>query len=155
MSLNLNRRTLIQSAGVGALLGAIGQQALAQAQPEAEHPAHLHARERARDEGEPRACSAPPQRRQSARRASNVMARCSAAELVIGRDHDHAARRHACGPHAAGVLDRAGLRVPLDHVQVLDDHAALGRPRLDHPALLAAVLARDDQHVVVLPDGCR
>src|SRR5438067_13071323 len=41
--------------------------------------------------------------------------------------------------------------MPLDRVQVLDDHAALAWARLDHAALLAAVLAGEHLNHVALP----
>src|SRR4029450_612281 len=55
----------------------------------------------------------------------------------------------ARGPHGA----RAGR--PLDHVQVLGDHAALLRARLENPALLAAVLAGEDLDEIALLDSHR
>src|SRR5438874_9053258 len=54
--------------------------------------------------------------------------------------------------HAARVLDRTRALVALDHVDVLHDHAAVLRDRLDDAALLAAVLAADDVHDVALAD---
>ena len=35
-----------------------------------------------------------------------------------------------------------------------DDQAGSSRAHLQHAAALAAVLAGDDEHVVVLPNGC-
>ena len=52
-------------------------------------------------------------------------------------------------------LLRVGLRVALDHVDAFDDQAVLLRHDLQHPAALAAVLARDHEDVVVLPNRCR
>src|SRR5437868_352046 len=54
--------------------------------------------------------------------------------------------------HAARVLDRTRALVALDHVDVLHDHAAVLRDRLDDAALLPAVLAADDVHDVALAD---
>src|SRR5918995_43408 len=39
--------------------------------------------------------------------------------------------------HPRGVANRPRLRMPLGDVQILDQHAALGRARLDDPAALA------------------
>jgi len=54
------------------------------------------------------------------------------------------------------LADRAG-EVVLDHEDLLvrpfDDHAALAGHHAQHAAALAAVAARDDDHVVVLADG--
>ena len=47
-----------------------------------------------------------------------------------------------------------GLRVALDDVHALDDDAVLRRQDLQHAAALAAILAGDDDHVVVLANGC-
>src|SRR5262245_33313812 len=79
--------------------------------------------------------------------------------------HDHDVRhRDGCGlveaatghdgraSHAGGVADRPRLRVSLGHVEVLDDHAALGRARLDDPAPLPAVLAGEHLDGVALLD---
>src|SRR5215211_907779 len=88
---------------------------------------------------------------------------------VADRAHDHDVghwqRRsdlhHASGhdrrrAHPAGAAHRAGALVLLHHVEVLDDDAALLRPRLDDAALLAAVLAGDDLDEVAAADahGC-
>src|SRR5918994_1353408 len=54
---------------------------------------------------------------------------------------DHAPGLDLRGTHPARVAHRARPRVALDHVQVLDEHAALLRARLEDTALLAAVLA--------------
>ena len=59
-------------------------------------------------------------------------------------------RRFALHDAALDVLVRVGLRVPLDHVHPFDDQAVSLRHDLQHAATLAAVLAGDDQHVVVL-----
>src|SRR5205823_6449277 len=66
---------------------------------------------------------------------------------------DHAAGGHPRATHPARVLDRARLRVPLDEIQVLDDHLAVLRARVDDAALLAAVLAAQDVHEVALADA--
>src|SRR5947207_1470585 len=54
--------------------------------------------------------------------------------------------------HAARVLNRARTLVPLDHVHVLDEDAAVLRQRRDHAALLAAVLALQHLDDVALAD---
>src|SRR5262249_32207386 len=66
---------------------------------------------------------------------------------------DHAARRHPGRAHAARVLDRARLRVPLDDVQVFHDDLLVLRARVDDAALLAAVLAAQDVDEVALTDS--
>src|SRR5579871_3202147 len=50
------------------------------------------------------------------------------------------------------VLDRARTAVLLDDVDVLDDHLAVFRQRLDHAAFLAGVLAAEDVDAVALLD---
>ena len=65
---------------------------------------------------------------------------------------DPAARGHLRAAHAVGVAQRARARVPRHHVQVLDEHAAVARARLDDPALLAAVLAGEDLDEIALLD---
>jgi hypothetical protein len=52
----------------------------------------------------------------------------------------------------ARVAHRARPRVALDHVQVLDEHAALLRTRLEDTALLAAVLAAQHLDEIALLD---
>src|SRR5439155_12209670 len=64
----------------------------------------------------------------------------------------HAAGRHRGPTHAARVAHRLRARVALDGVQVLDDHATLARTRLEHPALLAAVLAGEHLDEVSFAD---
>src|SRR5215208_4707102 len=54
--------------------------------------------------------------------------------------------------HAARVLQRARARVALDDVEVLHDHLALLRHRVEDAALLAAVLAGEDVHDVAFAD---
>src|SRR5688572_2137090 len=53
---------------------------------------------------------------------------------------------------ALDVALRVRLRVALDDVDTLDDDAVLRRQHLEHPAALAAVAARRDDDVVVLPN---
>src|SRR5205814_6631363 len=65
---------------------------------------------------------------------------------------DHAAWRHLRPAHPAGVAHRLRTRMALDRVQVLDDHAALGRARVEDAALLTAVLALDHVDEVALLD---
>src|SRR6201987_4372118 len=65
---------------------------------------------------------------------------------------DDPARDDLRAAHAARVLDRARGLMALDHVDVLDDHAAVLRDRLDDAHLLAQVLAAVDVHDVALPD---
>src|ERR687886_531647 len=65
---------------------------------------------------------------------------------------DHAAGRHLRPAHAARIAERPRLRMPLDDVQVLDDHAPLGRPRVDDAALFAAVFALDHVDEVAFAD---
>src|SRR5205807_6894681 len=66
---------------------------------------------------------------------------------------DHAAGRHRRAAHPARVLDRPRLRVSLGDVEVLDDDLAVLRPRVDHSALLASVLAAQYVDEVALPDA--
>src|SRR5215204_1018133 len=66
---------------------------------------------------------------------------------------DHAAGRHPGRAHAARVLDRPRLRVPLDDVEVLDHDLAVLRTRVDDAALLAAVLAAQNVDDVALADA--
>src|SRR5262249_2717174 len=67
-------------------------------------------------------------------------------------------RRLALHDAALHLLAGVRLRVALDHVHAFDDEAiladaALGaRQHLEHAPALAAVLAGDDEHVVVLPN---
>src|SRR5829696_2900712 len=65
---------------------------------------------------------------------------------------DHAAGLDLRGAHPARVAHRARPRVALDHVQVLDEHAALLRTRLEDTALLAAVLAAQHLDEIALLD---
>src|SRR5207237_3866203 len=53
------------------------------------------------------------------------------------RPVDDPARRHLRAAHAARVADRARLLVPAGHVQVLDDHRAVPRARVEDVPLLA------------------
>src|SRR5215218_2270546 len=64
---------------------------------------------------------------------------------------DHAAGLDLRSAHPARIRHRARARVSLDHVQVLDDDAALFRARLEDPSLLAAILAAQHLHQVALP----
>src|SRR5712691_6868895 len=63
-----------------------------------------------------------------------------------------AARRDLRAAHPARVLQRARARVPLDEVQVFDEHLAVARHRIDHASFLAAVLAGEDVYDVALAD---
>src|SRR5262249_62280569 len=75
-------------------------------------------------------------------------------ELHVARVH----RRLALHDAALHLLGRVRLRVTLDDVHALDDEAALSHftarttQDFQHASALAAILAGDDQHVVVLPD---
>src|SRR5918994_2076027 len=69
-----------------------------------------------------------------------------------GRLLDPAARGHLRPAHAVRVAQRARARVPRHHVQVLDEHTAVARARLDDAALLAAVLPGQDLDQVALLD---
>src|SRR5439155_13972078 len=93
----------------------------------------------------------PDPRRPIARRADQHHVR----DRDRGGLFDHAAGRHLRAAHPARVAHRARLRVALDRVQVLDDHAALTRARLDYAALLAAVLAGEHLDRVALADSHR
>src|SRR5918998_2965205 len=63
---------------------------------------------------------------------------------------DHAAGLDLRCAHPARALHRPRLRVPLDDVQVLDEDAALLRPRLQDAALLATVLAAEHLDEIAL-----
>src|SRR5205085_2277593 len=69
----------------------------------------------------------PDPRRAVARRADDH----DVVDRYGRRLRDHAAGRHLSTAHAARVAHRTRLRVPLDRVEVLDDHAALARARVD------------------------
>src|SRR5947208_12710761 len=84
---------------------------------------------------------------------------------VAGRTHEHhardrqrrrllddAARRDLRAAHPARVAQRTRPRVPLDQVEILDEHLAVPRHRVDDAALLAAVLAGEDVHGVAFAD---
>ena len=96
----------------------------------------------------------------------NIMAVPKIAKIVVnmglgvalGADQLHVRRvqrRLALDDPALDPLARVRLGVPLDQVDALDDEARraalLRRQHLQDPAALAAVLPRDHQHVVVLP----
>src|SRR5262249_2339364 len=66
------------------------------------------------------------------------------------RPVDDPARDHRGAAHAALVAQRLGLLALLRDVQVLDDHRAVTRGRLDDAALLAAVLAGEHLDGVAL-----
>ena len=66
---------------------------------------------------------------------------------------DDPARNDLLAAHAARVADRPRLRVPLDHVEVLDDDAAATRACLDNAATLAAVLPGEDLHEIPFLDS--
>src|ERR687887_409857 len=87
------------------------------------------------------------------RRRSSRARVLSGVALPLPVDLLPAVGRHAGAAHAARVLDRPRLRVPLDDVQVLDDDLAVLRARVDDAALLAAVLAAEDVDEVALPDS--
>src|SRR4029079_11578675 len=87
-------------------------------------------------------------RRQVADRADEHHVR----DVHRGRLLDPAARGHLGAAHAVGVAQRSRPRVPRHEVQVLDQHAAVARARLDDAALLAAVLPGQDLHQVALLD---
>src|SRR4029079_9476159 len=71
------------------------------------------------------------------------------------REVDDAAGLDLGLAHPAGVLHRARLAVPLDEVQVLDDHALLHGIGLDDAPLLAAVLAGEHlNHVALANSHC-
>src|SRR5207249_2631082 len=59
---------------------------------------------------------------------------------------------HPAGLLPRGRLEAARLLVPGDEVRVLNDHALDARQRLQDPASFPAVLTREDQHRVSLPD---
>src|SRR5262245_6749918 len=73
-------------------------------------------------------------------------------DLHRGSLLDDPARLNLRSAHPARVAHRTRARVPLDHVQVLDNHAALVRARLEDAALLAAVLAGEDLDEIALLD---
>src|SRR5579862_7820764 len=90
--------------------------------------------------------------------------RADAGRLAAGRADDHdvrdrqrrrqvgdAARDHRAADPGV-VLDRARAPVLLDHVDVLDDHLAVPRQRLDDTAFLAGVLAAENAHAIALLD---
>ena len=67
-------------------------------------------------------------------------------------------RRLARDDAALDVLARVRLRVALDHVHAFHDEPVLAvasRQHLQDAAALAAVLACDDEHVVVLANRSR
>src|SRR5262249_9771909 len=63
-------------------------------------------------------------------------------------------RRFALHDPALDVAAGIRLGVALDHVHAFDDQAVLVRDHFQDAALLAAILAADHQHVVVLPKRC-
>src|ERR1044072_1498321 len=90
----------------------------------------------------------PDTRREVADRADDHHVRDVARRRLL----DPAAGRHLRSAHPTRVAERARARVPSHHVQVLDEHSALARARLDDAALLAAVLPGQDMHQVALLD---
>ena len=60
-------------------------------------------------------------------------------------------RRFPLDDAALDIALRIRLRVALDHVHAFHDEPVLRSHHFQHAPLLAAVLARDDEDVVVLP----
>src|SRR5215217_7255153 len=74
---------------------------------------------------------------------------------ALGADHLEVGdldRRLALEDAALDALVRVRPRVPLDHVHALDDGLAVAGEDAQDPAAGATVLARRDEHLVVLLD---
>src|SRR5215216_4491337 len=69
-----------------------------------------------------------------------------------GRDVEDAARLHLHLAHPAGIAHRPRPAVLLHDVQVLDDHAPVGRTRLEDATLLAAIFSGEHLDEVALLD---